>query len=110
VKSKARADRWNEELRLVKEEMRRVITFLEWKAGWWAEGGRRRLDVRPDIASGIRAYAAKQASINHALAHSFKTRWESIVETEPQDYEQDGNKSAGEVDEYDDAEYDTDMD
>ncbi len=81
VKSKARADRWNEEVQLVKEEMRRVLAFLEWKAFWWAEEGGRVLEVRPDIADGICAYAAKQASIYHALARSFKMSWESASET-----------------------------
>jgi hypothetical protein len=105
AKSKARADRWHEEAQLVKEEMRRVLAFLEWKAVWWTDEGRRDLDVRPDIADGIRAYAAKQASINRALAHSFKTRW-SAFETERQNHEQgetsltDGNEYTGEMDEY----------
>jgi hypothetical protein len=82
VKSKARADRWQEEVLLVKEEMRRVLAFLEWKAVWWTEEGARDLDVRPDIADGIRAYAAKQAAINRALARSFEMRWESASKTQ----------------------------
>jgi len=60
--------------------MWRVLAFLKWKAMWWIEKGDRELEVRPDIADGIRAYAAKQASINHALACSFKTHWESKFE------------------------------
>ena len=72
VKSKARADRWDEEVELVKEKMRRMLVFLEWKVVWWTNQGRRHLVARPDIADGIRAYAAKQAHINRALAHSFK--------------------------------------
>jgi hypothetical protein len=90
--------------------MQRVITFLEWKAVWWTEEGCRHLDVRPDIADGIRAYAAKQASINRALARSFKTRWESASETEPKDYEKDGNEYTGEADKYGEAEFNTDAD
>lgn len=110
MKSKARADRWNEEVHLVKEEMRRVLTFLEWKAVWWTKEGGRDLDVRPDIADGIRAYAAKQASINRKLAHSFKMRWESTFETQGRDNEQgheqgennltDGSEYTGEVHKY----------
>jgi hypothetical protein len=90
VKSKARADRWNEEVQLVKEEMRRVLAFLEWKARGWTKEGRRERDIRrPDIADGIRAYAAKQASINCALAHSFELCWKSAFETQSRDREQD---------------------
>jgi hypothetical protein len=103
VKSRARADRWNEEVLLVKEEMRRVLTFLEWKAVWWTKEGVRDLDVRPDIADGIRAYAAKQAHINRALARSFKMRWESAGRDYEQGHEQDKNDfidGGEEVDEY----------
>jgi hypothetical protein len=117
VKSKARADRWNEEVQLVNEEMRRVLAFLEWKAVWWTEEGGRDLGVRLDIADGIRAYAAKQAYISRALACSFKMRWDSAFETQGRNYEQDhkqdesyltdGGEYAGEV--YGGAEFDTDM-
>ncbi len=82
MKSKAHTDRWQEEVLLVKEEMRCVLAFLEWKAVWWTEEGARDLDVRPDIADGIRAYAAKQAAINRALARSFEMRWESASKTQ----------------------------
>lgn len=92
MKSKARADRWNEEVQLVEEEMRRVLAFLEWKAVWWTKEGDRVLDVGLDIADGIRAYAAKHASLNRALARSFKTRWESAFKTQVQDREQDNEQ------------------
>ncbi len=82
MKSKVRADRWQEEVLLIKEEMQCVLAFLEWKAVWWTEEGARDLDVRPDIADGIRAYAAKQAAINRALARSFEMHWESASKTQ----------------------------
>jgi hypothetical protein len=122
VKSKARADRWNEEVQLVQEEMRRVLAFLEWKAVWWTEEGGRRLDVTPDIADGIRAYASKQAHINRELAFSFKKRWGSASQTQgqdhgdhKQDHEQDeddltdSSEYIKEVDRWGTAESDTDM-
>ena len=34
-KSKARAERWREEVILLSEEMRRVLVYFEWKARWW---------------------------------------------------------------------------
>ena len=120
MKSKAHADRWDEEVQLVKEEMRRVLAFLEWKAVWWTEEGGRDLAVRPDIADGIRAYAAKQAHIYRALACSFKMCWESAFKTQGldhgQDHEQDendltnGSEYTAEVDEYSRAKFDTDVD
>jgi hypothetical protein len=95
VKSKARADRWHEEVQLVKEEMRHVLAFLEWKAMWWTEEGSRDFGVRPGVADGIRAYAAKQAHINRALAHSFKMRWESAGRDCKQDHEDESNFTDG---------------
>ncbi|KAJ6459377.1 hypothetical protein C8R47DRAFT_1081340 [Mycena vitilis] len=35
AKARARADRWQEELILLEEEMRRVLEFCSWKARWW---------------------------------------------------------------------------
>jgi hypothetical protein len=82
VKSKVHVDQWQEEVLLVKEEMWHVLAFLEWKAVWWTEERAKDLDVRPDIADGIHTYAAKQAAINHALAHSFEMHWESDCKTQ----------------------------
>ncbi|KAN0120530.1 hypothetical protein V8E52_004357 [Russula decolorans] len=104
---------------LVKEEMRRVLAFLEWKAVWWTEEGGGKLGVTPDIADGIRAYAAKQASINRKLAQSFEMHWKSGVKTQDrdrdreQDLEQDNLTDdceyTGEADKYTaGAEFDTD--
>jgi hypothetical protein len=76
AKSKARAARWAEEVQLLVEEMRRVITFLDWKAQWWTEQGNARLgQLAADIADGASAYAAKQAHIYSALARSFAAKW-----------------------------------
>ncbi|KAJ7099018.1 hypothetical protein C8R44DRAFT_593419, partial [Mycena epipterygia] len=35
AKTRARAHRWTEEVDLLEEEMRRILVFLEWRAGWW---------------------------------------------------------------------------
>jgi len=59
AKSKACADRWDEEVQLVAEEMRRMLAFLEWKAGWWDRQGEVQLNVSCDILEGAHAYAAK---------------------------------------------------
>ncbi|KAF7300835.1 hypothetical protein MKEN_01309400 [Mycena kentingensis (nom. inval.)] len=49
ARTRARALRWNEELDLLEEEMRRILAFFSWRAEWWesrpavqgtAEGGR----------------------------------------------------------------------
>ena len=75
AKSKARVDRWDEEVQLVREEMRRVLAFLEWKACWWDRQREAQLSVTYDIQEGAHAYAAKQAHVNRALTASFEERW-----------------------------------
>lgn len=75
AKSKARATRWAEEVQLLVEEMRHVITFLDWKAKWWKEQGNARLGLSADLADVVSAYAAKQAHVYSALAGAFGARW-----------------------------------
>ena len=73
---RARADRWREESDLLQEEMRRVIAFLEWKSGSWAQKvGSRSGSVTVDIQHGIDSYARKQASVYHELAFSLAKQW-----------------------------------
>jgi hypothetical protein len=79
AKTKARADRWCEEVLLITEEMRRVICFLEWKAGWWTSQSALRVTAPPNVQRGIAAYAAKQAAISRSLAQSFAQRWHPIL-------------------------------
>ena len=75
AKARARKMRWKEEVMLIQEEMRRVISFHKWKAGWWRD----RASVRnhPDqvVASGISGYAYKQADICVRLAEQCARHW-----------------------------------
>ncbi|KAF8999310.1 hypothetical protein BDQ17DRAFT_1328384 [Cyathus striatus] len=78
AKCHARKDRWAEEVLILKEEMRKVIQYLEWKAEWWTGI----TDVRNydssignDIKQGVKAYAMKQASICQRLAQHCANWW-----------------------------------
>lgn len=81
AKTRARADRWKEEVKLTVEEMRRIIQYLDWRAQNW----RRQADheVRTNISdalkSGLHGYAHKQANIYERLAMSFACRWHPIL-------------------------------
>ena len=76
-KSRARATRtWEEVLRL-KEEMRRVLESLEWKARWWKACSESRDDVGKDVQEGLKAYASVQSSMQLALASKFRELWKS---------------------------------
>lgn len=75
AKSKARADRWQEEIVLLTEEMRRVLKYFEWKAAWWRSERDRRPQASTAIRDGLAAYAEKQAVTVHKLAKSFAAQW-----------------------------------
>jgi hypothetical protein len=74
-KVRARMRRWNEELLIIQEEMRRVIVYQQWKAAWWSE--RSSLRDHPDVSilSGVSGYAHKQASISLCLAERCGVYW-----------------------------------
>lgn len=76
----ARMERWGEEVELLQEEMRRVVTFLEWRSlDWSTRGGARSSSVTPDIQSGLDAYARKQTAVYRNLALSFAILWRPVL-------------------------------
>ena len=74
-KVRARMRRWDEELLIIQEEMRRAIVYQQWKAAWWCE--RSSLRDHPDatILSGVSGYAHKQAAISLHLAERCAVHW-----------------------------------
>ncbi|KAJ7178448.1 hypothetical protein C8R43DRAFT_1084402 [Mycena crocata] len=103
MKARARADRWREEVILLEEEMRRVITFCTWKAAWWDE---RQVPVRDSdrtpisapLAEGLRAYALAQASRERKWASSWSAKWGAV----DLDDEEDEDDTFDDFDEEDD--------
>ena len=81
AKTHARAGRWNEELELVVEEMRRVLAFHGWKAKWWFERADMRTDLTGDELTGSQAYAAKQAFYWGAMVDKFRSMWTQTLTT-----------------------------
>ncbi|KAJ7717168.1 hypothetical protein DFH07DRAFT_973682 [Mycena maculata] len=77
ARAKARKNRWEEEVLLLQEEMRRTLRYLEWQAGWWEEHMDTKLDSTPEVRAGARAYALKQAWMHRRLAAHFKSKWET---------------------------------
>jgi hypothetical protein len=78
VKARARAHRWQEELKLLDEEMRRVLAFGTWMASWWDQQASRRTGLRDDLAEGLVAYAAEQAACEVARVTLWASRWSSV--------------------------------
>ncbi|KAJ7657040.1 hypothetical protein B0H17DRAFT_1185830 [Mycena rosella] len=76
ARARARKVRWCEEVMLLREEMRRVLRYLNWQADWW----RGRVDLRKEfesgaVAAGARAYALKQARWHDRLGGFFRIKW-----------------------------------
>jgi hypothetical protein len=108
AKSRARAARAKEEVLLLREEMRRVIAFLQWKASWWRKRENTRVGIGEDLTEALRSYAREQADLQTKLADRFCTIWKKplddleIVEGadgEDQGEDDDENESGEDEDE-----------
>ena len=85
AKTISRCLRWEEEVELLQEEMRRVITFFKWKAQWWRRQARRRRHRHGTcgkILHGVAAYAEKQAFFMDRLAQSSAECWLPALKAE----------------------------
>ena len=78
-KTYARVERWEEELALVQEEMRRTLAYCEWKMTWWKSQATQRADVTPAVADGLTAYAMKQAAVWDGLGLAFARKWAPLL-------------------------------
>jgi hypothetical protein len=80
AQSMARVDRWKEEVILLREEMRWVVQFLEWRSSdWFAKADSRTGATTPSVRAGLSAYANKQGSVFHNLAVRFTQRWRPVL-------------------------------
>ncbi|KAJ7805682.1 hypothetical protein B0H14DRAFT_3153313 [Mycena olivaceomarginata] len=74
ARARARKDRWDEEVMLLREEMRRVLRYLEWQAQWWRDQATRRKDWDSATAAGAEAYALKQGTWSERLVYEEEER------------------------------------
>ncbi|KAF8903392.1 hypothetical protein CPB85DRAFT_1377090 [Mucidula mucida] len=78
-KARARKMRWQEEVTLLLEEMRRVIAYCRWNAELWRGREREeRAGIDAKSMQGLRAFAAEQANIQHRTADDLESHWMSI--------------------------------
>ncbi|KAJ7939847.1 hypothetical protein B0H13DRAFT_1850053 [Mycena leptocephala] len=77
ARAKARKTRWEEEVQLLEEEMRRTLRYLEWQASWWESRQDARPEASSDLRAALRAYALKQAWLHRRLRDFFKSEWNS---------------------------------
>lgn len=87
AKSKARAERWREELALLTEEMRRSLAYVRAEAGSWRKLAeqqhelvqRSRGPTADALEDGRRAYAVQKALMYEGLARRFAAKWAPVV-------------------------------
>ncbi|KAG6908086.1 hypothetical protein DXG01_006221 [Tephrocybe rancida] len=101
AKSRVRATRAKEEVVLLKEEMRRAIVTLEWRADWWMECTSLR-SVNSALAEGLHAYAEDQASLQRVLQVHFLAFWK-----DPLSLPDDEENNIDHNDKYDDSNNDS---
>jgi hypothetical protein len=81
-KSQARKMRWEEEVQIIQEEMRRTIVYYEWKQQWWLEQHPQSMNSEDTIQVGISAYSQKQAHYCKCMAESFARAWLPFLQLE----------------------------
>lgn len=75
ARCRVRANRWDKERKLLLEEMRRVISYFEWKARWWRSQAARHPNASPRVQRGLAIYAEKQAAMFDRLAIRTASYW-----------------------------------
>lgn len=83
ARCQARAERYEEEVELTVEEMRRTLDFFAHKSRWWLELQDKRTasDAPPDpqVQHGLRAYAHRQASMYSSLISTYVDHWREFL-------------------------------
>ncbi|KAJ7787842.1 hypothetical protein B0H14DRAFT_3505052 [Mycena olivaceomarginata] len=79
-KALARSSRYDEEVRLLRKEMRRTIAYGEVAAREWERLLAEELPgASPELTEGRRAYAAEHAATEHARCANLEIRWRGIL-------------------------------
>ncbi|KAJ7343176.1 hypothetical protein DFH08DRAFT_810681 [Mycena albidolilacea] len=80
TKARTRVDHWRKELILLKEEMRQVLKFCEWKASGWDQRVNCDWDVALALIEGLQAYPLAQAGQERAWERAWHDTWVAIHE------------------------------
>ncbi|VDB89320.1 unnamed protein product [Peniophora sp. CBMAI 1063] len=76
----ARVDRWREEVNQLEVEMDSGVRHFDHRARWWlSRCGSRRHQVTSDIASGLDAYARRQADTANRMANMYVKHWQPCL-------------------------------
>ncbi|KAJ8469906.1 hypothetical protein ONZ45_g16729 [Pleurotus djamor] len=91
ARARARKRRWQEEVSLLKEEMRRVLRFLDWSSNSWSHIADSQPaatetinpSLRQRVRRGLRSYALKQASLQTQAAKAYQSHWTAASSAPP---------------------------
>ncbi|KAJ6479203.1 hypothetical protein C8R47DRAFT_983594 [Mycena vitilis] len=75
-KASARKIRWVEEVRLLREEMKRVLRMLRTIQKEWTARAEQRGDIDRELAGGLKAYAMRQVYVHRRIAEAFHSGWD----------------------------------
>ncbi|KAJ7035417.1 hypothetical protein C8F04DRAFT_955058, partial [Mycena alexandri] len=78
-RAKARKRRWEEEVLILREEMRRVLRYLEWQYAWWLARVSVREGEHAELRAGLAAYARRQADMYKGLEQHFREAWSQSI-------------------------------
>jgi hypothetical protein len=73
--------RWEEEVELVGEEMRRVLCYMDWRSQYWQSLVSKREVLDSTVREGIAAYASKQAYVALMMARRFSEQWLPLLDS-----------------------------
>lgn len=83
ARCQARAERYEEEVELTVEEMRRTLEFFKWKSRWWLTLQDMRMDSEippdPQVQHGLQAYAHRQSSMYSSLVDTHVGHWRKFL-------------------------------
>ncbi|KAJ8473473.1 hypothetical protein ONZ45_g16285 [Pleurotus djamor] len=87
ARARARKRRWQEEVSLLKEEMRRVLRFLDWSSKSWTQQADAlpaateliNPALRQRVRRGLRSYALKQVSLQKQTAEAYRSHWTKVT-------------------------------
>jgi hypothetical protein len=79
-KTRARANRWREEILLLEEEMRRALESCLWRSRWWQSRAQVSAEWESYLAEGLAAYACEQSLAEKERAIQWSSQWSAVRE------------------------------
>ncbi len=71
--------RWEEEVKLLREEMRCVLVFAMWKEGWWLCLINVQHDASFELEEGLSAFAIEHSTRERLRWVALKLKWDPLI-------------------------------